>query len=428
METTITQVSPVEYQLEIRAGKDVLEPRIEKALRQRRQHVTLKGFRPGHVPLSVVRKLHGRAISYEVVDDLIQTTYNDAVLKSAEHDVLGSPTITKLEYEPNGDLTAAVQFGVRPVIELKDLSKERLTKMTHAVAEKEVDDEINRLRSSRATFTPREGAAQEEDFVRVDLQRLDPETDTAIIGDRQEGVTFFLGGELDPDAKKALTGASRGDSIRFYLPMPDSDEKHRYQAHVTDVQTRELPVMDDAFASTLTDGQIETVEELRADVAKRLQEQWDQLLRDRLESAAISRLIELHPFEVPHGVVHVYLDSMLEDVKQRNKGKFPEGFDAHAFHHDRHDDAEEMARWMLIRDKITEENAITVENTDLDEAFTRSDDPNAQPGESIRKMFEQHYPDMIEQMKRRIENRKVFDWIFSQFEIVTEEWQDDRTE
>ncbi|MGA7305173.1 MAG: trigger factor family protein, partial [Rhodothermales bacterium] len=81
METTITQVSPVEFELEIRAPKEVLEPKIDQAVRERRHHVTLKGFRPGRVPLSLVRKLHGRAISYEVVDNLIQETYKGEVLE-----------------------------------------------------------------------------------------------------------------------------------------------------------------------------------------------------------------------------------------------------------------------------------------------------------------------------------------------------------
>lgn len=426
METTITQVSPVEYELEIRAGREVLEPRIDKALRARRQRVTLKGFRPGRVPLSVVRKLHGREVSYEVVDNLIQETYKGEVLDSKDHDVLGSPTITKLEYEPDGDLLASVQFGVRPTFELKDFSDEALTRYTHEVSEEEVEDELERLRAGRATFTPREGPAQEEDFVRVNLQRLDDETDAPLIGERREGITFFLGGELDAEAKQALIGSTQGSTVRFSLPVPESEERRRYQAEVTEIQSRDLPELNDEFASQVTEGEFETVEDLRSNVAARLRKQWEQALRERLESEAVRKLIELHPFEVPHGVVDLYIDSMIEDVKRRNQGSLPEGFDAHAFHHEHHEEAEEMARWMLIRDKIVEENDISVEESDLDDAFSDMGRDDEQSGSSVRQMFERYYPDIVDQMNRRIENRKVFDWIFDRFNVSDEEWQDDR--
>jgi len=426
METTITQVSPVEFELEIRAAREALEPRIDKALRERRQHVTLKGFRPGRVPLSVVRKLHGRAISYEVVDNLIQETYKGEVLDSDAHDVLGSPTITKLEYEPDGDLVASVQFGVRPTFELKDFSQEPLRRYTHEVSEKEIDDELERLRAGSAKFAPHDDPAREEDFVRVDLQRLDDQTDAPLIGERQEGVTFFLGGELDDEAKRALLGTTRGSTVRFSLPVPESEERNRYQAEVTDIQSRELPELNDEFASTVSGGEVESAEALRNSVADRLRKQWDQVLRERLESEAIKKLIDLHPFEVPHGVIDIYSDSMIEDIKGRNKGTLPEGFDGHAFHHERHEEAEEMARWMLIRDKIVEENEISVQESDLDEAFSDMGKSDEQTGDSVRKMFEKYYPDIIDQMTRRIENRKVFDWIFDHFDLSEKEWQDDR--
>lgn len=426
METTITQVSPVEYELEIRADKETLEPRIDKALRERRPHVALKGFRPGHVPLSLVRKLHGRAVSYEVVDDLIQEAYKGEVLDSAEHDVLGSPTVTKLEYEPDGDLHASVQFGVRPTFELKDLSGERLTRLTHEVSDEEVEEEIQRLRGARATFTPLDEPAQEENFVRVDLQKLDAETGAALIGERQEGVTFFLGGDLDPDAKKALIGSKKGDTVRLSLPVPDSEARNSYQAVVTEVHRRDLPELNDEFVSMVTQEEAQTVEEFRASITANLRRQWEQVLRERIENDAMKKLIELHPFEIPHGIIHVYLDSMIEDVKRRNRGQLPEGFDSHAFHHDHHEDAEEMAKWMLIRDKILDENGLKVDDADLDEAFSNMRSGEEESGESTRKMFEKYYPDIVDQMSRRVENRKVFDWILTQFDVVDEEWTDDR--
>ena len=195
METSITQLSPVEYELDIRANRDALEERIDRALRKIRPSIQMKGFRPGKVPIGMVKRLHGQAVAYEVVDQLIQETYKAEVLDSPEHDVLGQPTIKELEYEPDGDLRALVQFGVRPDVALADLSGEKITRLTHEVTDEEVGREIENLRARAASFDTHDEPAGEDDFVVVDLQQLDMETGTPLVGSKQEGVAFYLGAE-----------------------------------------------------------------------------------------------------------------------------------------------------------------------------------------------------------------------------------------
>ena len=395
--------------------------------------------------MGMVKKLHGKAVAFEVVDDLIQEVYKSEVLDSSDHQVIGSPTVTKLEYEPDGDLNASIQFGVKPQIELADISGESFKRLTHEVDESEVEQEIERLRARSATFESVEDAAGEDDFVRVDLQELDEETDTPIVGSKREGVVFHLGADdLDQSVKSALEGSKTGDTARFSVSHHgshhdhdhdhgddhdhdhDHSHEHRFEATVVDVQKRILPELDDELASNATQGRVATAEELRDDIRKQLTGNWDQALRDKLEDEIVRKLVELHEFEVPVSVIETYLDSLVQDVAQRNEGKLPEGFDVEYFRQQNREEAERMARWMLIREQIIEQHEIAVESDDLDEAFDGMGGGESGSGESVRKMFEQHYPDMITQMERRIESRKVFDWLLDQVKLEDEEWVDDR--
>jgi len=423
MESNITQLSPVEYEIDIQADRVSLEDRINGQLKKLRPSVQMNGFRPGRVPIGMVKRLHGRAVAYEVVDELIQEVYKTEVLDSSDHDVLGSPTITKIEYEPDGDLHALVQFGVRPSFELADLSGEKITQLTHEVTDDEIDLELTNLRSESATYESLDTPAGADDFVRVNLQQLDGDTDTPLVGTREEGVVFHLASdELDQSIKDALTGATSGEQARFSIFHPGHDHDHRYEATVVDVQRRALPELDDEFASAATDGRVKTADALNTDIRSQLRERWDRALRDKLEHEIVQRMVELHEFEIPESVVELYLDSQIEDIARRNDGKTPAGFDVEAFKNQARPEAERLARWMLIRDQIIIQHQITVESEDIDASFGEMGGGDEGLGESMRAMFQKSYPGMIDQIERRVENRKVFDCLFDQFQIESEVW------
>ncbi len=427
MESNISQLSPVEYELDIQADRSSLEDRINGQLKKLRPSVQMNGFRPGKVPMGMVKRLHGRAVAYEVVDELIQEVYKAEVLDSSDHDVLGSPTIIKIEYEPDGDLHALVQFGVRPSVELADLSAEKITRLRHEVTDDEIDKEVGSLRSRRATYESLDTPAGADDFVRVDLQRLDGDTDTPLVGTREEGVVFHLGSdELDQSVRDALMGTMSGDHARFSISQQDHD--HRYEATVVDVQRRTLPDLDDEFASAITDGRIKTIDTLRTDLKDNIQERWEQTLRERLEDDLVQRMLDLHEFEIPSSVVELYLDSQIEEIARRNDGKIPEEFDVEYFKEQSRPRAEQMARWMLIRDRLIDRHKIVVEPDDLDTAFDRIGGGAKNSGESMRAMFQRSYPAMIDQMEHRIENQKVFDFLLGQFQVEDEVWNDERDE
>jgi trigger factor len=261
----------------------------------------------------------------------------------------------------------------------------------------------------------------------VDAQRLDPETDTPIIGERHEDVTFYLGhADIDADLKKALLGVRKGDAVKASLPDPEqpdaAQEKGRYLLTVVDTKRRELPELDDAFVKELTNERFSTVDELHADVRRQVESQWNKVIEESFEDEVITKMIDLHEFEVPSSIVDTYLDWYVENVRKQGGGTLPPEFDEEDFRTNRRDEAERMARWMLIREKIVDMEQLDVTEEELDEAFENKDADEAGSGASMRMLFQQHYPDMIEQMERRILNRKLFEAIASHAKVEEKDW------
>lgn len=419
METTIKQVSPVEYELEISAAADDLSPQINDALRAQRGQTQMKGFRPGKVPISLVKKMHGKAIAYTVAEETVQKTFQSEVLDSDEYKVLGQPTLTELEYEMDGDLRATVRFGVRPDVELKDLSGERVPKLLHEVTDEEIEEELERIRRREADLVPAEEGAAPEDHVVIDLQQLDEASGSPIIGNREENVTFFLDDEkLHDELRDGLLGKKDGETFRVHLPHGHGDHVHThlYEVTVKEVKSRELPDLDDEFINETTEGEHETVESFRQAVRERMQKLWDQRSRELLENEMVNRLLELHTVPVPQAAVEMYLDSFVEDVKRRNEGKFPEGFDAATFRERNRGEAEKQAQWMLIRDAVIEQEGVEVTDEDLNEHFEEvaGGDDRITP-----EMMRQYYQSVgaLDQVRQQKLSEKVFSALANLFEV-----------
>lgn len=426
METTITEITPVEFDLEIKATAESLAPHIDKALRKYRPQVQMNGFRPGRVPMSLVKKLHGKAVAVEVIDNLVQDTYETEVMKADAYSVLGSPTVTRLEYEPDGDLEAVVRFGVRPPIELVDLSKETISKLIHVVTDEDVQHELENLQDKQAVLVPHEGPVGEKDQVIMDIQRLDPESGTPLIGEKQEDAALFLNDPgLDADVKAALLGKSVDDQVRVMLPDPDADanadaadiERVPFSVTIKDIKRRELPEIDDEFAAETSEGKLETLDELREDIRGELEARWESAARRNLEDRIINRMIALHPVPVPQGAVESFLDAFVDDVRQRNEGNLPDGFDEPSFRDANLQEAEAMVRWMLIKDHFVETENLAVTDADLDAHFDEmAGDKSEVDSAMMRKFFEQM--NMMDNLETRIINQKIFDALLDKFEVV----------
>ncbi|MDQ7039357.1 MAG: trigger factor [Rhodothermus sp.] len=425
MQTEIKEISPVEYELTIHVPAEALQPELDQILRQLRGRVQLKGFRPGKAPLSLIKKLYGDEVALELAERKVREALEAVVLKPGTYKVIGRPRLLRLDYKPDTDLHAVLRFGVRPEFELKPLDQETIPHLVHQVTEEEVEETIRRLQKEQAELVdlPSDTPLGAEDYAVVDLQRLDEATGTPIIGEKEEGVSFFLDDpRLREEIRQALLGKKAGETVRVDLPHGDEASgepvhTHRYEIHVRETKRRELPALDADFIQKITRGQASDEAGLRELVRKELQERWNRESRELLEQEIMNRLLALHPIPVPESAVEMVLDEFVEDVRRRNNGQLPADFDETAFRHANRALAEQQARWMFIFDKVVETFGLEVTDEEVQAFFeTQADADGRLSAEQLRQFYES-VPELMNQLRRRLLTQKVFDTLQTKFQL-----------
>lgn len=435
MDTTLSEASPVEYELEIHATADELEPSLKEALKEQRKHMDVQGFRKGKVPLGLVKKMHGEAIGYQVAQDFVQEAFEEEVEGKDDIEPLGQPTLTDLEYELDEDLRAVIRFGVRPNVDLQDVSSEQISMLDHEVTEEDVEEEIERLRTQNADVIPVEDEpAGESDYVNIDLQRIDPSTNTPIIGDKDEDLAFFLDDErLKDELRESLVGKEAGDTYRVELPQDHGDHDHAghdhrheheegddprfYEVTVNDVKQRDLPPFDEAFVERVSEQEFTDPEVFRQEVWDRLQDSWDERAREMVQEEIIDKMLELHPVPVPESVIESYLDSFVQQVQQEHDGELPDDFDEQHFRNRNRRDAEKQGRWMLIRDKIIDEENLEVSDEELEEFFAEQAEGDDEVSAQQIEQFYRQMPQMMDRVEQQILSDKVYDLLLERFDV-----------
>ena len=435
MDTTLSKSSPVEYELDIHIAAEDLAPRLKEALKAQRKNMDVQGFRKGKAPLGLVKKMHGEAIGYKVAEQCVQEAFEQAVEENDEIEPLGRPELVDLDYELDEDLHATLRFGVRPQVELEDLSSVQLSMLDPEITDEDVEQEIERLRTEEADLLPLEDEpAGDTDYVNIDLQRIDPQTDTPIIGDKDEDLTFFLDDErLKEDLRVALMGRKAGETFRVELPQEQPTHEHEghghqhdhgggeedrlYEVTVNDVKRRDLPPLDEAFVRRVSEGEFHDLEAFREDIRERLQEAWDERAREMVQGEVIDTMLELHPVPVPESVIEGYLDSFVKQVEEENDGELPADFDEEHFRRRNRRDAEKQGRWMLIRDQIIEEEDLEATDEDLQQFLARQSGGEEEVTAQQIEQFRHTMPQMIEQVEQQVLSDKVYDLLLDRLDV-----------
>ncbi len=448
MQTTLQQVNPVELDLEIYATAEDLNPRLDKALRSQRSKTAIKGFRPGKVPLQLVKKLYGEALGLEIADSMIQEAIR---AETAELKLFGPVRITAFEYKPDGDLRAVVRLSVRPEFEITDLSAHTLDRLVHVPDDEEIDGYIENMRRKAADLAPIEEGADENDLVLFDAQALDAATGAPVIGERHENVSIYVGHPGTEEAwSEALKGHAAGETFRVeithdephddeepasdLLLLPGDEARHTHHAHthhyevtVKEVKRPVLPDLEDSeFIDVITEKEGLGDRDLREFVREKMQKEWQHHSRERLRSDIVDKMIELHPVEVPEAAVEVILDQYVKEFRERYKERVPPDFDEGLYRAESRERAEGQARWMIIRDKVIETENLQVSTDDMMD-YLENLSGNSYSPDFYRQLLKAA-PSLADDFEYRILSDKVLDVLAERFQLADKSLEQFQTE
>jgi trigger factor len=348
VKTSVSLKGKWERQLAIEVPIDRLEAEFSQAYRKYQQRLELPGFRKGKVPLKTVVARYGESIRNTVIGDLLPTVLEEAT-REAGLVPASPPRLTKLDHEPGQPLNLTVDLDIWPEMEVQHYDQLKATRLVHQVADEEIGRQLEELRQRHATERDVDQPLARGNVLIADLQRLD-QGDLPIIGERYEERYFLIGTEGAPGVpfEEQLLGIRAGEQRRVrFVREADAEnpeqagKEERFSVTVRQVRERQLPELDDEFAKDLG-GRFQSLEELRQQLARQLQQNWEYIARQRLRSELLNGLIEKNPFELPAGMVDNYLESLHREEERRQR-RAPEPEPEHEPEHEHSQEERQMA-------------------------------------------------------------------------------------
>ncbi len=354
MNVSITDVTDVDKEIEISSSNDELTPHFEEAYRKYQQTASLKGFRTGKAPLSMIRQIYGESIRYTSIDTIANDLYRRAM---EERDIrpIGDPVLTTIDYKPDTGLNFRIRYEVLPVFDLGAYRGVSVEKPLHEITDAELQDELNRIRRSNSTLADSPTVIDEQTLVTVDIQELD-DAGTPLIGRKTTDARLYLGDDsIFQEIREKLIGVEAGAVLRMTVEPREGEEgeKRNLEVQVKQIKTVLLPEVTDEFVSTITKGKSATAADFTAELRESIRKYWDDRSRRRTLDAVISDIVGRHEFVIPESLVRAYTDSLIEDAKHRGPGhKLPSDFNEQEFREQNRGPVAFQAKWHLIRDRI----------------------------------------------------------------------------
>lgn len=324
MQVTVEAGEGLARRMTVELSADDVEQQVDQRLRDVARQARLPGFRPGKVPMRVLRQRFGDSVRGEVLGEMVQSSFVEAVSQEALKPA-GQP-----EIEPDIDIDQRryayiASFEVLPQIELNDLSGKRIERPTAEVTDADVDSMIERLRTQRRTWEGVERPAQQGDRVTISFKgTIEGEPfDGGSAEDRQ--LELGSGGFI-PGFESQLEGAAAGEERVVEVSFPDeyhnadlAGKPARFDVRVEAVEEPKLPDIDADFVAAfgIADGD---EERFRADVRSNMERELRQRIDARVKEQIMDALIEVNPVELPEALLREEIASLKGQTLQAAGG------------------------------------------------------------------------------------------------------------
>ena len=321
MEIRKLENSSVELTLTLSAAK--IEEDYSKTIKDYAKKLTLKGFRPGKAPVSLIESKYGEAIREEVTFRLMEQNLTDSYKDMDAKDrplPYSTPELQNedalLPFKPNTDVTYSVIYDVLPQVTLPEYKGLEIEYPARQITDADVDAEIERLRQQNAMVITKKGEIAEGDIVTIDYAELDADG-KAMEANKRDDFTFTVGSsynfyKLDKD----IIGLKKGDETVIEKTYGDDSgmgtdylgKTVRISVKVKEVKIKEVPELDDDFAQDVKD-EYKTVDDLVKATRKQLEEGAEEGNKAAKMDAIVNALLEKTEIAVPKSMVEAQLES-----------------------------------------------------------------------------------------------------------------------
>jgi len=353
----------------VKLSKEDYLPGFEKSLKHYAKNVNIPGFRKGNVPSGMIRKMYGQSL-YQ--DEVLRAagTKLEAYLKEEKVAIFAQPMILpdenlRLDMNAPGDVDFSFEIGLKPEFEIPALKqKPTLTKYIVSVADKMIDDEVERTRRKYGKVEEQESVTAGEDiiyghYVPADEAEAEPKEDTVLLEKLPAKLQTLLQGKKAGETVSFVPAEiAEGEELAAFLndPLKTSEEnaQRQYTFTLTKVGRlipRELDEM--LFAEVFQNDEVKTEAEFRERIRTELSREYERIAKDRFQNEIYELLVHQTPLQLPVDFLKRWLREGQETPKteQEVEQEFP------AFDH--------QLRWSLISDKLIQDHDIQVSREEV---------------------------------------------------------------
>jgi trigger factor len=384
MQVTETLVEGLKHEFQISVPASDLDAKADVRLVELKDKVRLNGFRPGKVPVSHLKKVYGRSVMAETIDQTIRDT-NSQIFTERGFRLATEPKITMPTEEKavediltgKSDLTYTVSIEVVPAIQLADFKSFTVEKPVVEVTDADVDEAIKRIADQNRPFAAKGEGATAETGDRVTISFKGTIDGTPFDGGTGENIQVTIGtGQFIPGFEEQLLGIASGETrtLKVSFPKNYASEKlagqpAEFETTATLIEAPEDTKIDDEFAKTLG---LDSLEKLKEAARERLAAEFAGATRQRVKRMLLDRLDESHRFEAPPSLVEEEFNLMWNSIKaeMESGGKTfaDEDTTEEAAKEEYHKIADRRVRLGLVLSEIGEKNKITVTDDEVSRA------------------------------------------------------------
>jgi trigger factor len=411
----IVEVNGCKRSLAVEVPADELDNEVAQVARDYARSIKVPGFRPGKVPLNIVRQRYGSDLLKEATQKIIERCWKDAV---AEHNLqpLAQPVIQDVDNKPGNPLKFKVSFEVLPALEVKDYKGVSVNLPPAEVTDEKVNQAIERLREEHAQFVPVDGEARDGLYLTT---TVDGQFEPAGKPFHEEEVTLVIGHpQTNAEFSNNLRGAKAGETRTFEVSYPSdyyrkqfAGRRVRYTVLVKDIKEKQLAELNDDFAKDVGS---EGLEALRAKVRDELVTHARQDAEKKAREALLDSIIQKQTVEVPECMVQDELEThahrIANNLAYQGIDINKTSIDWKKVFEEERPRAEQAVRRMIFLDAIARQEGIEITDEEVESELTKLSEGTGKSAPALRAQLEKE--DRIQSFRQHLRQNKALDFIY----------------
>jgi trigger factor len=425
MKSSMEDISPVEKKLIVTIDKEQVVAEYDKRVLVAAQGASIKGYRKGKAPRSMIEKLYGYKIEEETVRSLVELSFSKSLDENGLKPI-AQPMFQVEKFKKDEDFTYTMTVELMPEFELSDYTGIALKSKKIAVGKSENDEALEKLLNQRAVFkeTADDKKVDKDDMVIFDFKGFLSSGELIKDGEKNNFSVVIGSNSLIPGFEDNLIGLKKGGEKEFVITFPkDYFEKEyaaadiKFQIKVNEIKEKELPALDDDFAKDI--GDYKTLDDLKSYIKDQLTKGKEQENQSSLREQVVEKLIESNEFDVPKCLIEKQLDYMIQNTKQRLQSQGADIASLNMSEEDMRENSRELAVKMvkrdLILDKIIKEEELIATDAELEAKYDEMAKNINKPIQEIKDYYKKLNAERY--LKEDILIQKVYDKIMEKANI-----------